>query len=625
MNESTGVSREQDGIIIPEFTEAGAFRRTLDSGVRLHMDRPLPFLVLNRHPEAGFSLAHRIAAISASGIVWCEGEAADRTAVAAVRDVLDQQCKSFEHFLLLSLYDLPADTTLDDESPRLEDFRFTLSASADEPTQAAARCLASALAAICLEQRQPAIDHVDHAFEEPGMEKLLSSRDGISRLSLGLPQIYRVPGEDRIYPEIFHALETTVFDALLKSFSAFIGASTDKAPAHHRSLGRSSFIEAALTVDRELARISRSFDFLLSISPINTGQAFDRFSEGKCEWDPVFRYRPLTVSPETTKRALYALDFRAVEDPVLETLFREKQQEIDQQLLMLQARNTRSFRYASQLQYGGVDADLLALAHEVLATIEPCQSSPGDCRIDCHAVKAGAEKLLERYRRDVPDFHADVVLRDDIAGLMVSGTRLMISTSTRMSRARLDPLLQHEVSVHLLTCINGSRQGLGLFGAGLAGYEGIQEGLGVFAEYAVDGLTGARLRLLGARVLIVDAMLHDADFIECHRLLHLEHGFSSHGAFNIVARVFRSGGLSKDAIYLRGLKHVFDFIAAGNDLDPFWYGKIAEHHVPVVAELKARGMLREPALVPEFLQRPSAISRIEKIRSGASFIDLIRS
>ena len=326
------------------------------------------------------------------------------------------------------------------------------------------------------------------------------------------------------------------------------------------------------------------------------------------------------------KRSLYALDIRSVEDPVLEQLFREKQQEIDRQLLMLQSRNTPAFRYASMLQYGAVEPALLETAQALLGAVEPGAHPPADVCLDCHAVKHAAQEMIARYQRSVPDFHAEVTIRDDIAaGLMVSGRTLMISADTRMPDYRLDALLQHEISVHVLTCINGSLQGIGIFGSGLAGYEGIQEGLGVFAEYLVGGLTEARIRLLAGRVLVVDAMLAGASFVDCHRLLCNAHGFSSRGAFNIVARVYRSGGLSKDAIYLRGLRRVFAHVAEGNDLAPFWLGKIAEHHVPVVAELRARGMLHAPAALPEFLDRPLVHQRIECIRRGGEFIDLVRS
>jgi uncharacterized protein (TIGR02421 family) len=609
----------------PDFGGVGAYRRALEAGGRVHIDRPLPFLVLNRHPAKSASLARRVATISASNVVWPDSPEADREAIASVGAVLAHQQQDFPNFLLFSVYDLPRDLGLDEDSPRLEEFRFTLSASGDEPAQAAAGALQAALSEISIDLREPGFDHIDHAHSEPGLEELVEGMEGISLLSLGIPQIYGIPGEKGIYPQIFQELESGVFDAVLQAISAFVSSTTPGHDRHYRTLGRSSFIEAALTVDRELGRISRSFDFLLSVSPINTARAFEQFQADKGGKEPKFRYRPLTVNPDVAKRELYAISIDAIEDPVLESLFREKRRELDQQLTMLQARNTAAFRYASQLQYGGAEPALVAQAMDILANVRAGDAGLDNTMIDCHAVEAAAATVVARYRRKVPEFKVDIQLREDIAaGLMVSGQSLLISTATRMPRGRLDALLQHEISVHVLTAVNGNQQGLSIFGAGLAGYEGIQEGLGVFAEYAVDGLTNARLRLLAARVLVVDAMLRGAGFVECHRLLHQEHGFATRIAFHVVARVFRSGGLTKDVIYLRGLRQVFDFIASGRDLDPLWFGKIAESHVPVVDELMARGMLREPVAQPEFLSRPSARVHIERIRAGGSFVELIR-
>ena len=105
------------------------------------------------------------------------------------------------------------------------------------------------------------------------------------------------------------------------------------------TLGRSFFIKAARSVDARLDRICRSFDFLLSVSPINTGQAYEQFRADKWAKPPDFRYRPLTVDPSEAKNALYRMDLKAVEDPVLETLFSEKRQEVDlRQLILLIAR-----------------------------------------------------------------------------------------------------------------------------------------------------------------------------------------------------------------------------------------------------------------------------------------------
>jgi hypothetical protein len=38
--------------------------------------------------------------------------------------------------------------------------------------------------------------------------------------------------------------------------------------------------------------------------------------------------------------------------------------------------------------------------------------------------------------------------------------------------------------------------------------------------------------------------------------------------------VFRSGGLTKDAVYLRGLRELVDHLSRGADLDVLWLGKM---------------------------------------------------
>ena len=598
-------------------------RRDLADGGRLYLDRPLPFLVAAAHAGEPFHLARRIARISASGLLWKATPAGEREAGPALRDALDGLRARFPRVLLVSLYDLPADAAIDDTSPRLERFEFVLGASEDSPAQAAAAALTEALQGVEVEQRKAQVAPVDDLDAGPGARLLAREAGGASRLSLGLPPVYRVPGSDAVYPQVFLTLESAVFDALLRACAAFMQASRPGPAFHHRLLGRSRMIQAVHDVDAALAAVSRSFEFLLGVSPINTVAERDRYLAARDPAPPAFRYRPLTISPETSKRALFAIDVRSVEDPVLETIFLEKQREVDLQLTLLQVRNTIDFPHASVMLYGAVDEALLELAQRILAGIDADDRGDETC-IDCHAVQAAAEEMIARYRAHDPGFEADTCLRKDIApGLMVSGRSVLISTATRMHRRRLDALLQHEVGVHVLTFANGSRQGLSIFGTGLAGYEGLQEGLGVFAEYLAGGLTAARLRLLAARVLVVHAMLGGADFVQCDRLLREDHGFAPATAFGIVARVFRSGGLSKDAIYLRGLYDVFRAVQAGEPLDPFWFGKIARRHVPCVEDLLERGLLRAPASLPEVLSRPAAQARIAAIRGGMPFIEAL--
>ena len=185
-----------------------------------------------------------------------------------------------------------------------------------------------------------------------------------------------------------------------------------------------------------------------------------------------------------------------------------------------------------------------------------------------------------------------------------------------MDRSRVEALLSHEVGVHLLTYFNGSAQGLRLFRSGLAGYEGVQEGLGVLAEYLVGGMTVARLRLIAGRVIACADMLDGASFVDCYRRLVRDFGFRDAGAFNLALRVYRGGGLPKDAVYLRGLLEVLGHLQAGGSLDPFWMGKIAATHFAIMQELSTRGLLKAPRLLPQFLSHPQAAERLKAAYAG---------
>ena len=147
----------------------------------------------------------------------------------------------------------------------------------------------------------------------------------------------------------------------------------------------------------------------------------------------------------------------------------------------------------------------------------------------------------------------------------------------------------------------------------------------MFAEFATGGTGTQRLVLIAARVLAVHAMLDGASFIETFRMLGRDAGMDDASAFGVALRVHRSGGLSKDAIYLQGLQQVLQHVAGGGELEPFWYGKIAAHHFNVLQELRARGMLRDPAVRPAFLSQPRRHQAfIEAAGAGLGVRDLIQ-
>lgn len=601
----------------PDFGPRGELRRKIGEKGRAHLDRWLPFLVLHRSADPADSLARRVALNSPGYLIWSPEE--DEEAAEALRAIADAVRDRLGSILLILVEDSPWQKRQDD-APQLPPFVVRIGASGGESALRALDALAEACGELEVDLRRATVD----SAAEPGSSDSAAGVEGggeADLLRMTIPPIHRDP-DGRPYPRLTHELAVALGDALLRAAAAFMEGGASGAPPHYRALGRSAFLAAALHADRKLDSIARSYDFLLSLTPINASEAMHEFLEAGAETAPSFRYRPLTVDPDSAKRDLYGIDLTLLEDPTLERLLCAKRRELDYQLTMLAARNTPGFRPASQLLYGAVDPLLLGDALAILAD-GGGKAPPDGGSVDAEEIAAAARALVERYRRFDDRFEATIEVRDDVAGMLVSGHKLMIAGGGRVAKRRLDPLLAHEVSVHLLTCCNGAAQGLTIFRSGLAHYEGLQEGLGVFAEWAVGGLTRQRLRLLAGRVVAVDAMLGGADFVETWRLLSGDHGFTGPAAFNVAMRVFRSGGFAKDAIYLKGFRKVVDLVAAGASLDPFWLGKISPDDVEAIEELLLRGLLRPPVFRPEFLDRPDARRRIAELRAGLPFDRLI--
>ena len=593
------------------FGPGGALRETFGESGRVHIDRWLPFLVLHRTDEPEESIGRRVATNSPAYMIWSSKD--DAEAQGALEILLPRLGEELGPILVIEIHDAPAEPQKED-SPKLPEFVLQLSSSGSKLAQAALQKLEKSAAEIVVDLRRVNIEIGSSASSLTGVGQ---SPD---RLSVTIPQIHRAP-DGRVYPQLAHELASALIEALLCAAAAFIGAASGRAPPHFQTLGRSAFLAAALNADKKLDAIARSFDFLLSVTPINIAEAKAKFLEEGEGKEPEFRYRPLEVDPDLVKRDLYAIDLSILEDLLLEQLLCEKRREIDMQLTMLAARNTSAFRPASMLLYGIVTPKLLKQAHSILSAVEP-RPAPEPVH-DARGAAAAAKSLVDHYRSVDPRFAAKVEVRDDVFGLLVSGDRLMIASDSAVAAKRLDALLSHEVSVHLLTYFNGATQGLTIFRTGLAHYEEIQEGLGVFAEWAVGGLTATRLRLLAGRVVAVDAMINGASFTEVYRLLCGNFGFGKKGAFDITARAFRSGGLAKDAIYLKGFLEVVDRVATGASLDAFWLGKIAPEHVEAVEELLLRGLLHPPVFVPEFLSRADSKDRVERLRGGVPFDRLL--
>ncbi|MCE9625755.1 MAG: flavohemoglobin expression-modulating QEGLA motif protein, partial [Deltaproteobacteria bacterium] len=282
--------------------------------------------------------------------------------------------------------------------------------------------------------------------------------------------------------------------------------------------------------------------------------------------------------------------------------------------------------YGSLQLFGGVSPTLLGMAQTILKVFSPRsrEENPG-WNLDAAGFSERAREEIAYYRKRYPRFAARVEVREDIAsGLMVSRGNLLVGTYTKIPVSRVEALLNHEVGTHLVTYYNGRAQPFRQLYSGLAGYEELQEGLAVLAEYLVGGLSRPRVRLLAGRVLATKAMIDGADFMETFRMLTEEYGFEKKGAFTITLRIFRGGGLTKDAVYLRGVVSIFQYLREGGDLNTLFVGKISSAHVPVIQELQWRGVLKRPPLMPRYMDNPDSLKLLEQLRRGVNVLDLLK-
>lgn len=377
---------------------------------------------------------------------------------------------------------------------------------------------------------------------------------------------------------------------------------------------------ADAAVDARLSDISGRYQFLLDVTPTDAEKFRELFAAGRLS-EPAFSYRPLSIDPEELRAELATIDVSTIEDHGLGSLLRSKHHEIELQLDMLMARGSPTFLTLSIELYGAITPTLRRQAESILASVPP--PSPQESLVNAHEFLAMANDELDRYRAVAPQIDVDAQIRDDVLGVMVSGNTLLIGSEFTVAGQRTYPLLQHEVGTHLVTQINGANQPITCLGSGLAGYDETQEGLALLAEIACAGFTAARLRQLAGRVLTAHRRVEGASFVEAFEAL-VDGGFQRRSAFTTTMRAYRAGGMTKDAIYLRGLLDLLNHLKGGARLDLLWRGKFSLHDLPLIEDLQERGIVR-PALVrPHYLDDPHSLDRLAEAANAADVTTLIQ-
>jgi uncharacterized protein (TIGR02421 family) len=489
--------------------------------------------------------------------------------------------------------------------------------------------LEAALSQIRLPEFQVDVDIVTRPTTAPtSLPPLLGDRrhdrDGVSFLGLEIRPIYLDSEGDKEYPIVHRRLRRGLSSALKQAAFEFTTRHTTQRPSHYQALGRRTFVKAVRLVDAGLAEASNQFDLLLLTTPRNADEAWKKFRASHFDRVPRFTYPPRTFDPALAKRRLFQIPVEHVEDPTLAELFRQQQDELDRKITMVADRGSPRFKYEGLQLFGTVSDQLLAQAERLLDRIPSrARESSAGGQIDTRAFVVRAEEELAYLRRKCPQLKARVQVHDDVSGLMVSRGHLLVPGRLTVPASRVEALIQHEIGTHVVTYYNGDAQPFRQLRNGLPGYEELQEGLAVLAEFLVGGLSRPRLRVLAARVVAVRRMIDGASFVDVFRELDREHDLAQRAAFTITMRVFRGGGHPKDAVYLRGFLRLLEYIAGGGALEPLFVGKIGFAHLPMMRDLERRQVLVRSPLRPRYLGRPETAARLERLRGGVDLVDLV--
>lgn len=292
-------------------------------------------------------------------------------------------------------------------------------------------------------------------------------------------------------------------------------------------------------------------------------------------------------------------------------------------LTMLADRNSPDFLYSSMQLYGTVDDQLLKVAEGILAALPAPARDVNTDLIPLPEFVAQAEREIAFLKEQYPALDSGVDVRDDVVGLIVSKGRLNVGTDAKIPRHRAQALIQHEVGTHILTYFNGKAQPLHQLYVGSPGYEELQEGLAVLSEWLVGGLDQERMRILAARVVSVYHLTKGCSFVDNFRRLKDAYHFDDETAWDVTMRVHRGGGLTKDAVYLRGLVHLLSYLKEGHELEPLLIGKIRQDYIPIVQELMYRNVLRPVPIKPRYLLDENIKPKLEQLKSGISVFNLL--
>lgn len=311
-------------------------------------------------------------------------------------------------------------------------------------------------------------------------------------------------------------------------------------------------------------------------------------------------------------------------------LLRRQCEEYSRAAQMLAARGTPAFSELAMELYGSPDDVFYAggpslcgmgtLLFDVLSDLTIQLQSEADVK---RYTPQESQKILQARLSQFFDKHpgrVTVMVSDDmIADAAAGADNIKISQQVLFSERDLRYLEVHEGWVHVGTTLNGAMQPYCSFlSKGSPSSSVIQEGLAVITEIITFSSYPGRMLKITNRVIALEKVRQGADFIDIFRYL-TDCGLSEEDAYKNAVRIFRGstpngGPFTKDLSYAKGLVLIYNYIRFAisegriESLPLLFTGKLVLDDLPLLAELKAHGILIDPVYLPPPFRDLAALS-----------------
>lgn len=405
------------------------------------------------------------------------------------------------------------------------------------------------------------------------------------------------------YPIIVQSIAKGLKRAIIQDAQYFINEHANVNVKKRGRLLHSELQPELLKLDKRLHALTKNFELLNFVNPINIHKEKKRFFKKDFNYNPEFRYRPLTLDPHEFKSKMYALKVSDIEDIHIRQIYMDIINAYGVKADMLTSLGTEKFLYNSLSYFGEPSAKDIDNAYFLLY----CEELPqfkNEVRLEFEEVKERFEAEGKAYGFD---YKVECVANIPSEAMVINSKKtVLLRKGVRFYPHRLEAILNHEIGVHMVTTMNALNQPLKFLSSGLPRNTYTQEGLALMAEYLGGGLSVTRMKELGLRVIAVSYLTKGYDFKTTFQKLHEKNYTDDDHLFNIVTRVYRGGGFTKDYLYLRGFRRISEMMAQGIDLSNLFLGKTSHQYRLVLNELVDRGMLNPPQYLCRAFEKPVA-------------------